>query len=187
METRNKLYKSQTDKALFGVCGGLAQYFNVDSLVVRLLFVLFTLLYGAGLLFYLIAALVIPTEPVSTGLQPFAAGAAPGTPEGPSAVHPAEYLAADGTHYENRASGSPQEENPAAEAPPVLSSPPAPANPQPQPSQERRRDSGKSLGLALIVLGGLILVKVFFPWVDGRAIVGAGMVLAGLVFIVRKA
>lgn len=48
METKNKLYRSRSDKAILGVCGGLARYFNVDSLVVRLLFVLFTLMYGSG-------------------------------------------------------------------------------------------------------------------------------------------
>ncbi|HPF18222.1 MAG TPA: PspC domain-containing protein, partial [Bacillota bacterium] len=69
METKGKLYKSQQDKALFGVCGGIAEYFNVDSLVVRLLFVLFTLVYGAGLLFYLVAALLIPSAPVSAGVR----------------------------------------------------------------------------------------------------------------------
>ena len=58
-----KLYRSNTDKAIFGVCGGLAEYFGVDSLIVRLLFVLVTFGYGSGLLVYLIAALVIPRKP----------------------------------------------------------------------------------------------------------------------------
>ncbi len=182
METKNRLYKSQNDKALFGVCGGLAEYFKVDSLVVRLLFVLFTLVYGAGLLFYLIAALVIPSEPVSGTLQT-AGSAAPVAGEGGSP----SYVATDGTQYENRASGNmPREEEP--DSPPeIQSAPPFAGNPVPAPVKDKNRDSGKVLGLALVAMGGLILVKVFFPWVDSRAMVGIGMVLAGLFFIVKKA
>jgi len=59
-----RLYLSNKDKKIFGVCGGLAQYFDVDSTVVRLIYVLFTLLsMGIGIIFYIIAALVIPRNP----------------------------------------------------------------------------------------------------------------------------
>lgn len=59
-----KLYKSRTDKKLDGVCGGIAEYMNVDSTIVRLAWVLFTLAGGAGFIAYLIAALVIPVKPM---------------------------------------------------------------------------------------------------------------------------
>ena len=58
-----KLYRSKTDKKLAGVCGGLAKYLNMDVSVVRLIWILVTLFAGAGLLAYLICALVIPEEP----------------------------------------------------------------------------------------------------------------------------
>ena len=57
-----KLYKSDTDKKLCGVCGGIAEYFEVDSTIVRLVWVLVSLVYGTGLLAYLIAALVMPNH-----------------------------------------------------------------------------------------------------------------------------
>ncbi len=57
-----KLYKSSTDKKLAGVCGGLGDYFNVDSTVVRLLWVIFALCGGCGILAYLIAMLIIPSD-----------------------------------------------------------------------------------------------------------------------------
>ena len=60
-----KLYKSVTDKKIAGVCGGLAQYFGIDSTVVRLVLVLAVLFAGVGVLAYIIAALVMPTEPVA--------------------------------------------------------------------------------------------------------------------------
>ena len=59
----NKLYKSSTDKKLAGVCGGIAEYFNIDSTLVRLGWVLFSLLGGSGLLAYIIAAIIMPDRP----------------------------------------------------------------------------------------------------------------------------
>ena len=58
-----KLYKCSTDKKLAGVCGGIAEYFNIDSTLVRLGWVLFSLLGGSGLLAYIIAALIMPDRP----------------------------------------------------------------------------------------------------------------------------
>lgn len=57
---QKKLMKSATDKKLGGVCGGIAQYFDIDSTIVRLIWVVFTLMGGAGLLAYIVAALIIP-------------------------------------------------------------------------------------------------------------------------------
>ena len=57
-----KLFKSQTDKKLCGVCGEAAEYFDIDSTLVRLALVVFTLLGGSGILAYIIAAIVIPVE-----------------------------------------------------------------------------------------------------------------------------
>ena len=55
-----KLYKSKTDRKIFGVCGGIAEYFGVDSTIVRLLWVILVLAFGTGILAYIIAALIIP-------------------------------------------------------------------------------------------------------------------------------
>ena len=58
-----KLYKSSTDKKIDGVCGGIAEYFNIDSTLVRLGWVVFCALGGSGLLAYIIAALIMPDRP----------------------------------------------------------------------------------------------------------------------------
>lgn len=60
---KKKLYKSSTDKKLCGVCGGIAEYFDIDSTLIRLGLVAFCLLGGSGILAYIIAALVIPDDP----------------------------------------------------------------------------------------------------------------------------
>lgn len=62
MESK-KLYKSNTDKKIAGVCGGIAEYFNIDSTLVRLGWVVFSLLGGSGLLAYIIAAIIMPDRP----------------------------------------------------------------------------------------------------------------------------
>ena len=62
METK-KLYKSETDKKLAGVCGGIAEYFNIDSTIVRLIWVIIAFVFGTGLLAYIICALVMPDKP----------------------------------------------------------------------------------------------------------------------------
>jgi len=58
-----RLYKSATDKKLDGVCAGIAEYFNIDPTVIRLLWVLATLFVGAGVLAYIVAAIVMPRSP----------------------------------------------------------------------------------------------------------------------------
>ena len=60
---RKRLYKSKDDCMLFGVCGGVAEYFGVDSTIIRLLVAVFCLCLGTGLVAYLISALVIPSRP----------------------------------------------------------------------------------------------------------------------------
>ncbi|MBS6723282.1 MAG: PspC domain-containing protein [Clostridiales bacterium] len=59
-----KLYKSSQDKMLTGVCGGVAEYFGIDSTIVRLVMAFLTL-WGIvpGIIIYIIAALVIPDDP----------------------------------------------------------------------------------------------------------------------------
>ncbi len=62
MENKKKLYRSLSDKKLLGVCGGLAEYFDIDATIIRLIFVFLVLACGAGILGYLICALVMPVK-----------------------------------------------------------------------------------------------------------------------------
>ncbi len=65
-----KLYRSRTDKKLFGVLGGLAKYFNIDATILRIIYVLLSLfVLGSPIIIYLIAALIIPEEPENTEYQ----------------------------------------------------------------------------------------------------------------------
>ena len=55
-----RITRSQSDRLLTGVCGGVADYFSIDPTVVRLIWIFFTLFGGSGLLAYIIATLLIP-------------------------------------------------------------------------------------------------------------------------------
>ncbi len=57
-----KLYRSKKDRMLAGVCGGIGEYFGIDSTLVRILWVLLTLGGGAGLILYIICAIVVPEK-----------------------------------------------------------------------------------------------------------------------------
>ncbi|MCL2853352.1 MAG: PspC domain-containing protein [Defluviitaleaceae bacterium] len=58
-----RLCKSNTDEKIDGVCGGIAEYFNIDSTLVRIGWVIFTLLGGSGILAYIICMFVMPDAP----------------------------------------------------------------------------------------------------------------------------
>lgn len=58
-----RLQRSRTEKMVGGVCGGLAEYFKVDPTIVRILWVLISLLGGAGILLYVILWVIMPLQP----------------------------------------------------------------------------------------------------------------------------
>ena len=61
METK-KLAKSNQNRIICGVCGGIAQYFNIDATVIRLVWALFCLAGCSGILAYIVAAIIMPPE-----------------------------------------------------------------------------------------------------------------------------
>lgn len=69
---RKKLARSRTDNKIAGVCGGLAAYLDLDSTLVRIVWVMAALIVGWGVIGYIIAWIVMPEEPF---LQPVPVGA----------------------------------------------------------------------------------------------------------------
>ena len=59
---KKRLYRSESDKILGGVCGGIAEVYDLDPTLIRLALILFTLMGGSGLLAYILAWLIIPSE-----------------------------------------------------------------------------------------------------------------------------
>jgi phage shock protein C len=69
MENNNQqpkiLYRSNTNRVIFGVCGGLGEYFNIDPILFRIIFIALVFGAGSGILIYLILAFLIPRNPSS--------------------------------------------------------------------------------------------------------------------------
>ncbi len=59
-----RLYRSRTNKVLAGVCGGYAEYFDVDPVIIRILFVLLTVFGGSGILLYIASVFIVPKRPL---------------------------------------------------------------------------------------------------------------------------
>jgi phage shock protein PspC (stress-responsive transcriptional regulator) len=60
---KKRLYKSRTNRVIGGVCGGVGEYFDIDPVVVRILWLVALLVLGTGLLAYIICLIVIPDNP----------------------------------------------------------------------------------------------------------------------------
>lgn len=62
MDKKKKLYLSDKDKKLFGVCGGIAEYFDIDSTLVRVGYIILVFAFGTGILAYFLCALCMPKK-----------------------------------------------------------------------------------------------------------------------------
>ena len=63
IKQQHKLYRSRSNRYLGGVCGGIAEYFNIDANLTRLLFVIGTFIWGVGIILYLAALILVPENP----------------------------------------------------------------------------------------------------------------------------
>ena len=59
---KKRIYKVEDGKKVAGVCGGIAEYFNIDPTLIRVIWAILILVYGTGLLAYLICAFVFPKK-----------------------------------------------------------------------------------------------------------------------------
>ncbi|MAF35740.1 hypothetical protein CL622_01315 [archaeon] len=64
-----KLYRSKQDRMIAGVCGGIAEHFNIDTVWVRLAAVLLALVHGVGIILYIIAWIIVPENPNQTAVK----------------------------------------------------------------------------------------------------------------------
>ena len=58
-----KLYRSRTNRQVAGVCGGLAEHFNMDATLIRVLFVVLAVLGGSGIIIYIAMWIIVPQKP----------------------------------------------------------------------------------------------------------------------------
>lgn len=62
-----KLYRSDDNKVLLGICGGIGEYFNIDPVIVRLILLALIFLGFSGIIVYIIAAFIVPKKPQANG------------------------------------------------------------------------------------------------------------------------
>ena len=142
MTNAKKLYRSHRDKVIGGVAGGLADYFEIDVVIVRLLFVLLVLAGGGGVIGYIILWIVVPMEPFYTPYTEAKPGPQPGPQPGPGNDPKTE----PGTE---QPSGAPE-----SEAPKDAS----------EPYNSRKNNTSIVAGIILIVLGMVFLANHLLPW-----------------------
>lgn len=152
-----RLYRSRSERVISGVCGGLAEYFEIDPTVVRAAVVVLGLVTQGGILIaYLIMAVVVPEEPAS---EPAAAPAVPLL-----ATHP---QSEEGfTVTENDTREAPQMPQQAPAPPPRASVAPSPPPYTAPVAPSARGTRGLWWGLALIVVGLILLADQFLPGVS---------------------
>jgi phage shock protein C len=159
-----RLYRSRGDRMLFGVAGGFAEYLDMDPAFVRIIWALLIFAGGAGLLLYIVAAIVIPEAPYGYVPGSTAASAGPGATAGGVAGDPAS-AAAGGAPAPNTMPGQSA----------WVSDP-----------GHRHRDGNGALVLGglLVIVGGWFILRDLLPGFDGR-IVGPGfLIVVGLVLVV---
>lgn len=135
-----RLYRSRSNNIIGGVCGGLAEYLDIDPTIVRLAWMLSAFAGGLGLLAYIAAWLIIPPHP--------------------------EYRRDDDWHWANRVRQDGEPKEVSSDVDPTgdeLIGPPAPGTNLTRNRAER--DHGpKTLGLILVLLGGFLLLRNLLPW-----------------------
>jgi len=152
-----RLYKSANDKVLAGVCGGIGEYFEIDPVLVRILWVISAFVGGAGILAYIVAAIVMPSRESAYGEK----------------TYESTYRASEST---NTGSGTEQARSAENAAEPGRVH-------RPRRSEKENRVLG---GLILIALGGFFFIKEFLPWISGGLLVAIVFIGLGFYFLTRK-
>lgn len=155
----HKLYRSEKQRVIGGVAGGLAEYFDIDPVIVRIVFVLVALAGGGGLLVYIILWIVLPGNTAQKytfqDTQPGYKPAGPSAGEAPSGT--------GNTDWKDSSSTS---------------------SPDPLNSEVKQKRTGGLIGgLILITLGCLFLVDRFVPSIDFGDLWPILLVVIGAVLI----
>jgi phage shock protein C len=133
-----KLYRDERHKTISGVCAGLAEYFNVDVSVVRIIFVLALFLKGVGILPYIVLWIVLPKRPFNYNDPTFKPGVTPG-------FNPRYGAGFNDVHVDY-----------------TVPPPPMPGEPfTPYPPVKKTSNAGVIFGVVLIALGTIFLLDQF--------------------------
>jgi len=133
--TTKRLYRSTADRKIWGVCGGLGEYFGIDPVLMRVVFIILIFAGGLGILLYVIFALVTPS------------GTLPPKPSGTSG----------GSGGASGQPGSQSTSGPASESGAMMSQPPVRTS-EAERSQRHPVSGATLLGLILVIVGIIVLL-----------------------------
>ena len=155
---KNRLFRSRSEKIWAGVCGGLANYFDIDPVIVRLLVALsFFISGGITFILYLVCIFIIPKESYYPLNNQWQQGRVPNIPDPEHHEEPIRPSAmSDGQNEIN--------EQPFTE--------PAP--------QVENRNTKKTFGIILVIFGGILLLRNVFPFFENVSIFPLMLILIGV-------
>ncbi len=151
-----KLYRSRTDSVIGGVCGGLAEHFNIDPVIVRVLTVVSIFFGGFGLIAYLILWLVVPLQ-------------------GSDAAQPRDTIQANANEIKETAEGIGQEVREAFST----------ADRDPEAAARIRSRRHRWMGIGLVGVGGLILLSNLnvFSWFRWGVVWPVTVIIVGVLVL----
>jgi phage shock protein C len=159
MEKTNRLYRSTTSRVFGGVAGGIADYFDVDPIIIRMLFVVIAFAGGGGALVYIILWIAIPPAPIIPPVFNMGSGDTSSPPPPPDSMN----------------AGDPASASYNAEpVPPFYMKP------------ERNSKGALIGGLVLITLGSIFLADRFIPQVHFHDLWPVILVVVGAVLIITN-
>ncbi len=170
-----RLYRCRHDRQLAGVAAGMAEYFEVDPTVVRILWILSVFVGGVTILLYLLLAIVVPLEPLP------AAGAPGGG--GPAGGDPTAGISGEGPAADPTAAATVQADGPVT----GWTTPAGWAAPAAHRHASTPRDgtAGLFLGVLLVVFGTIALANAFMPaWFSAGMLGPAFLVALGVALLV---
>ncbi|RQD70318.1 MAG: PspC domain-containing protein [Tindallia sp. MSAO_Bac2] len=172
-----RFYRSREDKKLAGVCGGVAEYFEVDPTLVRLIWVVFTFAGGAGVLAYIIAAIIMPEKPLNASK----ASSNRGTYEDDTFI---EVVEEDEEEVKDEGYGKEKKQ----EDKRTNFEKPGDTRTQDTRKESRGDNNNVAIGLALVVLGSLFFFRNFLRihWIDFSYIWPLALIIIGVYVIVDQ-
>jgi len=169
----NRIYRSNSDKILGGVCAGLAEYLDIDPTIIRIIWAV-SFFSGFGFLAYVIAWIVIPQRPYGVDTyhnQTYHAPSYPKEPQGEGEEIPAGEV--DYNQSEEYTASSKAEPN---------------YTKAPDYNNDRSDKSAKVIGIGLIIIGGGYLAKKLLGFIniDDKLVFSALLIVVGLFLISKK-
>jgi len=162
-QPKERLYRSRKEKIIGGVCGGLAEYFDVDPVIIRVIFVLLGLFKGIGLIVYFVMLIIVPYR--SSPDEKFTYTDKKPSDKENDKVEEAEII--EETEGENNYTNSKftSFDNNNSKA-------------------TNRYDSKSILGISLVVIGAIMLLDKIFPVLTFKILVPIVLIIVGIYFLI---